>query len=244
MKNLIKKEEINKNKRIVYEIHTDDNNQYRGITIDIIDPNDKMADPRSLSINPALYVHNIVTNFNPVATSHPITTNMDFPEECYIVDGDLQENGLGGYFNGEYLGNIIFNTPNGKKIACFISKGRNESQRQYKFLDLTFGNILADTEWDIDAEYLGFSTDTEGHQRYLRLLREFKTQLEFTTQISNNREEKLVDCNEGGITEEGIKKFNIFKRNILDIIEKGYKLLETQNQEKTCIEEDGIEFGE
>lgn len=227
---LNKKEIVQGNQKIIYEMHFDGNN-YKGITVDILDLSNPMPDPIYLSINPALYVHDIATNFNPNATSHKLEQDVICePKECYIVDGDIRSGGLTNRFKGEYLGNIIFNTPNGKKVACFISQNGDTKQRYYKFLDLTFGNILACTEWDLDWEYLGEPSDEEGHDEYLRALYEMKTEMEFTTQISGDGKEKFIDYNGEGITEEGTKKYGIFKRNIMDVIEAGVSLLQTQDK--------------
>lgn len=232
---LNKREIVQGNKKIIYEVHFDDD-KYKGITVDILDLSNPMPDVRYMSINPSIYVHNIVTNFNPIATSHELGEDVICqPNECYIVDGDIWSGGLTNRFKGDYLGNIIFNTPGGKKIACFISQNGDIKQRYYKFLDLTFGNILACTEWDLDYEYLGEPSDEEGHNEYLRALYEMKTEMEFTTQISVDGKEELIEYNGEGITEEGAKKYDIFKRNIMDVIEEGYNLL--QVQEKESLEE-------
>ena len=69
----VKKEIIQGNKKIIYEIYLE-GKQYKGITVDFLDLREPMTDASDLSINPALYVHNIATNFNP-------NTNKYEPEE-------------------------------------------------------------------------------------------------------------------------------------------------------------------
>ena len=233
-----KREIISGGKKIVYEIHMHDN-EYKGITIDIIDLNEKMPDPKYLSIDPSLYVHNIESNYNPTADSHTIEKNVILsPAESYVIDGDLDTWGLEGY---NYLGNIVFNTPDGKKIACFISKDDDGIEKYYEFLDLTGTNILACTEWDLDWNYLFIDTDVEGHEEYLRRLKEMIFKMKFTTKLQGNNEEKLIDFNGDGVTEEGIKKFKIFKTNILDVLNKGYTLFQPQEKPKLESNDDNDE---
>lgn len=225
------KEIISGGKKIVYEIHMHDG-EYKGITIDIIDLNEPMLDAAYLSLNESLYTHSIECNFNPNATSHSLNNDaILLPKESYVIDGDILEYGLQDSFYGEYLGNIIFNTPQCKKIACFISQN-DKMERYYQFLDLTGTNVLACTEWDFDYEYLGIDTDVEGHEEYLERLQEMATSLCFTTLLQENGKEKLIDFNGEGATEEGAKKFEIFKSNILDVLNKGYELFQPQDKPK------------
>lgn len=230
-----KREVIQGDKKIIYEIHME-NDKYKGMNIDILDLNKPILESKYLSINPALYVHTIETNFDPNANSHLLGEDILYlPAECYVVDEDILQGGLTNRFKGDYLGNIIINTPNGKKVVCFVSQNGDRIQRYYKFLDLTFGNILACTEWDLDWEYLGMPSDKEEHDEYLRALYAMEAEMDFTTQISTNGEEKLIDYNSEGVTEEGSKKYDIFRKNIMDVLDKGYNLLKMQ--EKAKIEE-------
>ena len=218
------------NKKIIYEIHMRDN-KYKGITIDVIDPNEEILDAEFLSINPSLYTHNIVSNFDPNADSHILGSKEDWygvPEESWVVDNSIFYLRAKHNFIGNYLGNIIFNTPDGKKIACFISK--KDSNRYYKFLDLTGTDILACSEWDMDYEYLGIEYHKEEHDEFIRRLNEMISTLDFTTLIEGNGKEKLIDFNGDGITEEGIKKFEIFKNNILELLNRGIELFQPQDK--------------
>lgn len=229
------------NKKIIYEIHRE-NDKYKGITIDIIDPNEEILSAEFLSLNPSEYVHNIVSNFNPNSKSHSLDAKEVYlkqPKESYVIDNDMRE--LGSTYNliGNYLGNIVFNTPNGKKIACFISQ--RDSNRYYKFLDLTGTNILACTEWDLDYEYLGIDDHIDEHEEYQRRLEEMISTLDFTTVLEGKGEEKLIDFNGNGVTTEGIKKFQTFQNNILDVLNKGYELFQLQEKPKLESNDDNDE---
>lgn len=236
-----KKEITYGNKKIIYEIHRE-NNKYKGITIDIIDPNEEMLSAEFLSLNPSNYVHDIVSNFNPNSNSHSLDVDEVYlkePKESYVIDNDMRE--LGSTYNliGNYLGNIVFNTPDGKKSACFISQ--KNSNRYYKFLDLTGTNILACSEWDLQYEYLGIDDYMSEHEEYQRRLYEMLSTLDFTTILEGKSEEKLIDFNGNGVTEEGIKKFKIFKSNILDVLNKGYELFQPQEKPKLESNDDNDE---
>lgn len=220
------------NKKIIYEIHRE-NNKYKGITIDIIDTNEQMLSAEFLSLNQSEYVHDIVSNFNPNSSSHSLDVDevyLKLPEECYVIDNDMRELGSTYNLRGNYLGNIVFNTHDGKKIACFISQ--KIPNRYYKFLDLTGTNILACTEWDLNYEYLGIEEHMSEHEEYKRRLDEMLSILDFTTVLEGESEEKLIDFNGNGVTEEGTKKFEIFKSNILDLLNKGYELFQPQDKPK------------
>ena len=220
------------NKKIIYEIHNE-NDKYKGISIDIIDLNEEILSPEFLSINPSKYVHSIVSNFDPNANCHSIAEEevyLKLPKESYVIDDDMRKLGSTHNLKGNYLGNIVFNTPDGKKIVCFISQ--KNTNRYYKFLDLTCTDILACTEWDLDYEYLGIEYHKSEHDEYKRRLDEMISTLDFTTILEGKSEEKLIDFNGEGITEEGIKKFKIFKSNILDILNKGYELFKLQEKTK------------
>ena len=230
------------NKKIVYEIHRDDDNKYKGITIDIIDPNEEMLSAEFCSINPSEYVHDIVSNFDPTSNTHSLDSEevyLKVPEECYVIDNDMRELGSTYNLKGKYLGNIVFNTPDCKKIACFISQ--RDSNRYYKFLDLTGTNILACSDWDLNYEYLGISEHESEHEEYQRRLEEMLSTLDFTTILEGKGKEKLIDFNGDGITEEGIKKFNVFKTNILDVLNKGYELFQPQEKPKLESNDDNDE---
>lgn len=218
------------NKKIIYEIHTEDG-EYAGISINIIDLTKPILDTRYLSLNLALYVDNIATNFNPYVNKRLIEKGWKLwlPKECYIIEDDIGENDLNYIFKGKYSGNIVLNTIDGKKIVCFISQ--NENKRHYSFLNLTGTNVLACSEWDLDYEYLGIceEADIEAHKEYLRRIRKMKLEFSFTTQIGNNNEEKLIDYNGEGLSEEGNKKYETFKTNIMDVLKYGYTL-----EEKEC----------
>lgn len=212
-------------KKIICKLHTE-HGEYEGISINIIDLTKPILDTRYLSLNPALYVDTISTNFNPYVTTRLIEKgwNLRVPAECYTIEDDIGEDNIKYIFEGKYLGNIVFNTMDGKRVVCFISQ--KESKRYYKFLDLTDTNVLACTEWDMDWEYLGICDEENeiAHAEYLRRLRQMKLQFSFTTQIDTNSDEKLIDCNGEGITEEGSKKYEKFKRNIMDLLNIGYAL--------------------
>jgi len=234
-----KKKEIKYgNRKIIYEIHIE-NNKYKGFSIDIIDPNQEILSSEFLSLNPSKYVHNIVSNFNPNSTSHSLVVDEVYlkePKECYVIDNDMRELGSTYKLRGNYLGNIVFNTPNGKKIACFISQ--NDSNRYYKFLDLTGTDILACSDWDLDYEYLGIEHHKDEHEEYQRKLDKMLSTIDFTTILEGKNEEKLIDFNGAGITKEGERKFKIFKSNILDILYKGYTLFQPQEKTKLDVNHD------
>lgn len=221
-----KKIEVTKgDKKIIYEIHTE-NGEYAGISVNIIDLTKPILDTRYLSLNPALYEDTISTNFNPYVTKRLIENgwSLRVPKECYIIEDDIGEDNIRYIFKGKYLGNIVFNTMDGKKVVCFISQ--KENNRYYKFLDLTGTNVLACTEWDMDWEYLGICNEEDeiAHAEYLKRLRQMKIEFSLTTQIGANNEEKLIDYNEEGISEEGSKKYEQFKTNIMDLLSIGYTL--------------------
>lgn len=127
------------------------------------------------------------------------------------------------------MGNIVINIPDGKKVVCFISK--KENKRYYNFLNLTGTDILACTEWDIGWEYLGMCEPEreKAHTEYSRRIAEMKLEYTFTTEIGMNNEEKLIDFNDKGISEEGNKKYQVFKRNIMDLLNIGYSLDKKEN---------------
>jgi len=218
------------NKKMIYEIHTEDG-EYAGISINIIDLTKPILDTRYLDLNLALYVDNIATNFNPYINKRLIEKGwkLRLPKECYIIEDDIGENDIDYIFKGKYLGNIVLNTIDGKKIVCFISQ--NENKRHYSFLNLTGTNVLACSEWDLDYEYLDICDENavEEHEEYLRRLRKMKLEFCFSTQIEANNEEKLIDYNGEGVSEEGNKKYEIFKTSVMDVLNFGYTLEEKES---------------
>lgn len=222
-----------KDKQIIYTIYTEEG-KYQGIGINILDFKQPIEDSRYLSFNLALYVDSISTNYNPYETMHLSRINgwkLREPAECYVIDEDINKFHLHNNFLGKYLGNIICNTLDGKKVVCFISQ--SENKRYYNFLDLTFTDILACTEWDMDFEYLGFCEESkkQAHNEYQRRLKEMKLQLSFTTQIDLNSEEKLIKYNGKSVTKKEKEKYKLFKNNVMDLLNYKYIL------ENNCIEE-------
>lgn len=219
-------------KQIIYKIFAEDE-KYQGIGINIIDLSKQVDDVRFLNFNPSLYVDSISTNFDPYQTTSLIEKKkwkLREPSECYIIDEDIEKFELESYFEGKYLGNIIFNTLDGKKVVCFVSKRKNN--KYYKFIDLTFTDILACTEWDLDFEYLGFcdKSKQEAHEEYQRRLQEMKLECSFITQINQNNEEKLISYNGKRPSKDASKKYELFKSNILNLLDYRYILEKSENK--------------
>lgn len=218
------------NKKMLYTIY-EENEAFQGISIDILDLTKPMEKNVNIDLNPASDVHSISSNFNPYTTTRLIEENgwsLRVPEECYQIDDDIDPYVLNYSFEGKYLGNIVCNTLDCKKIVCFISQKGN--RRYYKFLDLSGTDILACTEWDLGFEYLGFCEREKEiqHNEYSKRLNELKFIFKFTTEIdAKNNQESLIDFNNEGISEEGIRKYELF-RNTMDLLNIGYDFIKNK----------------
>ena len=207
--------------------------KFKGITVDIIDPKDNISDNLDFSTS---YMHDIASNIDPCAELHQVDGNYQMqPCEPYKVDNFIATLDFKRIFKGNYMGNIIINDFNSdSKMACFVSQESNGTQiyRYYRFLDLTGIDILTGSEYDLDDEYLlGYSyKDYQKHQMELsRRLEEMAlmpSKSDFTVILHENGDEELIDYKGEGVTEEGIRKFEEFQRNVLNILKKGYELLQ------------------